>query len=216
MTSTHSDSIMIPLTIEENQEIIDLSRRRSNQKTAVEFNMRHPERHISKSSVQRVLALLRSTGSLHRKKRNTLYALSNSVEFIDEVHNYVQRHPYASIRQLGLQFNCSPYVIHKIVRKKLKYFPYKNQMHQKLLPQDPILRFQFSQHMLRWHTEQPGFLKKILWSDEKQFTMTASFNRQNHRYDADLKQVFMTTTTEHIFDELSFQQILVTSQSRVG
>lgn len=175
---------MIPFTLEQKQELIALSRGRSNQETAAEFNLRHPEWQINRSSVQRILALLKSTGSLHRKKRNTLYAFSNSAEFINEVRTFVQHHPNASLRELALHFECSIYVIHKIVRKKLKFFPYKQQMHQKLLPQDLLKRYQFAQHMLRWHTEQPELLKKVLWSDEKQFTMTASFNRQNHRYDS--------------------------------
>lgn len=187
MTMVYAHSVqfstltMIPLTIDQKKARVELSRGRSNRETAMEFNMRYPERIINKSSVQRVLASLKSTGSLYRKKRNTAYALSNSTEFVEKVRDHVENHPLLSIRQLALHFRCSGYVIQKILRKILGFFPYKKQIHQLLLPQDLAKRVEFCRVMDRWCTGQPHIMKKILWSDEKQFTMTASFNRQNHR-----------------------------------
>lgn len=175
---------MIPLTIIQKKEIVALSRGRSNRETAVEFNRRHPERAINKSTVQRILGLLNCTGSLHRRKRNTSYALSNSTAFIEQVRSYVKKNPMVSIKQVARDLECSRFVIHKVLRKKLKCFPYKKQIHHKLLPLDAVQRLQFSRIIKRWHNDdRPDILKNILWSDEKQFTMTASFNRQNHRYE---------------------------------
>lgn len=172
---------MFPLTIDQKKEIIELSRSRSNRETAIQFNRLHPERNINKTTVHRVLALLKSTGSLYRKKRNASNALSNSAQFIEQVRVRTERNPLQSIREIASHFGCSSYVIQKILRKKLGFFPYKKQIHQLLLPQDYVKRTRFSENMIRLHAGDPNILKRILWSDEKQFTMSSSFNRQNHR-----------------------------------
>lgn len=172
---------MIPLSLDQKKQIVELARGRSNREVAQEFSLLHPERIIGQSTVQRVLLLLKPTGSLHRKKRNALNALSNMVGFVEQVKSFVENNPFLSISQIATNFACSRYVIHKILRKKLGFFPYKKQIHQKLLPHDHIKRTLFCRNMVRLNASQPELIKKVLWSDEKQFTMTASFNRQNHR-----------------------------------
>lgn len=172
---------MLPLTFEQKKQIVQLSRDRTNREVALEFNLRYPDRKICQSTVNRVLLLLKSTGALYRKKRSAPNALSNSVGFIDQVRVFVQNNPFQSISENALHFNCSRYIMHKIIRKKLGFFPYKQQMHQSLLPHDTIKRIQFCRNMIRLNAGQPELIKRILWSDEKQFSLTASFNRQNHR-----------------------------------
>lgn len=173
---------MRPLTLDQKTQIVELSRGRTNREVALEFSLRHPERIIGQSTVQRVLLLLKSTGSLHRKKRNAMNALSNTAGFVEQVRSFVENNPFSSISEIASNFDCSRYIIHKILRKKLGFFPYKKQMHQQLMPHDHIKRRQFCRTMVRLNASNPEMIKKILWSDEKQFTLTASFNRQNHRY----------------------------------
>lgn len=173
---------MRPLTLEEKQEIVELSKGGSvsTYEVSRQFNLHH-ERKIAHCSVQRVLNLLKTTGSLHRKKKNTDFALTNNVEFLEMVKNYTEANPRSSISQIAAHFNCSDYSIQKVLRKKLAFFPYKKEIHQKLNAGDTAKRLEFCRRMISWYSRDPNILKKILWSDEKQFTLTASFNRQNNR-----------------------------------
>lgn len=179
-SNTHNETI----NVRKKKEIVELSKYGSISpyQVARQFNSRHPERQIVHSTVQRVITLLKTTGSLHRQKKNTDFALTNNVEFIEMVTNYIEANPRSSISYMALHFNCSTYSkVQKVVRKKLAFFPYKKQIHQQLNAGDPEIRLGFSRRMINWYSRDPNILKKILWSDEKQFTLTASFNRQNDK-----------------------------------
>lgn len=175
---------MRPLTLEEKKEIVELSKYGSVSPYEVAriFNSTHNERPIVHSTVQRVIQLLKTTGSLHRKKKNTDFALTNNAEFIERIKNYAEANPHSPISHMATHFNCSAYTIQRIVRKKLAFCPYKKQIHQKLKSGDTEKRLVFCREMINWHSRDPNIIKKILWSDEKLFTLTASFNRQNNRY----------------------------------
>lgn len=171
-------AIMV-LTIEEKIEIIALTRNFSYQRTAQVFNESHSDRQpINKQTVARVVKYLRLRGTLHRKKRTI--PEQNSQDIKDRVFEAFNNNPHASTRRIGIQLGISHCTVWRLL-KKMKFRPYKMSKHQKLHADDPPKRATFCEHLLAFIESDPGFIKQILWTDEKQFCTNGCFNRQNFR-----------------------------------
>lgn len=110
---------MRPLTLEEKIEIVNLSRFNSCYGVAQEFNISHPDRPIAQSTVSRILLAFNKTGSVHRKKRNTEYALRNSNDFIEAVKAHFQENPMDSLNSAARKLEVSYKTMWIIARKKL-------------------------------------------------------------------------------------------------
>lgn len=98
---------MRPLTIEGKIEIVNLSRFNTSYGTTRDFNDSHPDRPIVQSTVSRILTTFNETGSVHRKQRDTEYALINSNHLIEAVKAYFQANPMDSINGAARQFQVS-------------------------------------------------------------------------------------------------------------
>lgn len=75
--------------------------------TTRDFNDSHPDRPIVQSTVSRILTTFNETGSVHRKQRDTEYALINSNHLIEAVKAYFQANPMDSINGAARQFQVS-------------------------------------------------------------------------------------------------------------
>lgn len=173
----------MPLTIEEKIEIIHLSRKRSFQQTAEEFNRLHPNRlqRITKQTVGRIFSYLRSNGNLYRKKRSSsIQRTVEQAELKDKVVQLFNNDPNLSTRKAAVRLGVGHVHVWNIL-KDLKFKPYKMSKHQKLQTEDPPKRKEFCELLLETIEMNPEFLKTILWTDEKIFELNGCFNRQNFR-----------------------------------
>lgn len=77
------------------------------------------------------------------------------------------------------------------------YHAYHYQSVQELLPRNYEPRVNFAQTILNLNLAEPGFIDRILWTDEATFTRRGSFNVHNNHYWAD--------HNPHVMRERSFQ-----------
>lgn len=171
------------LTVQEKVEIMEISRNQNNRETAREFNRRHPNRPIAlhPRTISKIQNLFRLTGSVHRKKRTaSLQTQNNYICRKAEIIEYFEENPHASTREAARILRIPHTVIWKIL-KDSKFFAYKMRVHQKLHDGDHIKRKTFCQRLLNIFNRNPNFYKKILWTDEKPFRVSDTFNRQNMR-----------------------------------
>lgn len=172
------------LTVQEKIEILEISRNRTNAETARVFNIRHPNRpkplHVR--TISKIKNHFHVYGTVHRKKRTTSLESQNNYNRIKaEVADFFEEHPHESTRRAGDRLGIPHTTVWKILKKDLKFWPYKMRVHQKLHEGDEIKRKEFCQHLLNRFNQDPDFYKCILWSDEKPFRVSDTFNRQNMR-----------------------------------
>ena len=60
-------------------------------------------------------------------------------------------------------------------------FPYKIQLVQELQPQDNEKRLEYAMRLQDLVNGDPGFLQKLIMSDESHFHLNGFFNKQNCR-----------------------------------
>lgn len=171
------------LTVQEKIEIMEISRNRSGRETALEFNLRHPNRPIPLNfrTVYKIQKHFQTHGTVQRKKR-TSSVLNQNIAFDlkREIVEHFDEHPHDSTRQVGRIFGISHMTVWKAL-KESKLWPYKMSVHQKLLAGDQEKRKEFCENLLNIFQRDPNFYKQILWTDEKPFRISDTFNRQNKR-----------------------------------
>lgn len=102
-------------------------------------------------------------------------------EHVSQVRSEVIRNPRKSIRKIAASTGIKKSTVHVILKKKLKFHPYKQQIVQSLNESDYPLRESFARTMLeRFRT--PQTLGNILFSDEAHFHIDGYVNKQNMRY----------------------------------
>lgn len=171
------------LTPQEKIEILELSGSRSNRETAREFNNRYPNRPVPLHyrTVSKIKNHFREHGTIHRKKRTkSLQSQKDIAQRKAEVAEYFDEHPHESTRRASAIL-MMPHTFIWRALKDSKLKPYKMSVHQKLHEGDHIKREEFCTRLLNRFNQDPNFYKCILWSDEKSFKVTESFNRQNMR-----------------------------------
>ena len=104
-------------------------------------------------------------------------------EIVQKVKDLLQRHQKnkktVSIRSIAQSLNISAATVWRIARKQLHWYPYKPHTAVQLTDRHKSARVGFS----RWLLEQPeNFEDRIVWTDEKWFSLNQSPNKQNERY----------------------------------
>ena len=84
-----------------------------------------------------------------------------------------------SIPEIAVQIEASTFTVWKILRKKLKVYPYKSHNVAPLDDTHRLRRIEFCHWILGQTAE---FLDSVIWSDEKYFEEKFRSNRQNERY----------------------------------
>lgn len=171
------------LTVLEKIEILEISRNRTNPDTAREFNQRHPNRPIPLNvrTVSKIRNKFQVEGTVHRKKRTPSFeSQDTAIQRVAMVNEFFEEHPHESTRRAGAMLGIPHTVVWRIL-KKSKFWAYKMSVHQKLHDGDQERRKRFCQDLLNTFNQEPDFYKCILWSDEKPFRVSATFNRQNKR-----------------------------------
>ena len=89
----------------------------------------------------------------------------------------------SSVRKVSAATGIIPRATeHKILRQKLKMYPYKVQIGQSLTAQQVETRLNFCDWLLAKDMEADEYLENVLWSDEANFYINGWVNRQNMRF----------------------------------
>ena len=89
------------------------------------------------------------------------------------------RSPRKSIRGASTQLQIPCSTIHKVLHRKLRLYAYKVQLLQPLKPEDKPRRKEFAVMMLDRLDSDPGFLKRVCFSEESTFCVSGLLNRHN-------------------------------------
>lgn len=133
-----------------------------------------PSVNLIRSWVQR----FRATASAMNVPRPGPSRSSRTPENIELVESSLRENPRLSIRKRAASLGLPRAIIHEILKKDLKFHPFKIQIVQELKESDFDLRKNFCETMLeRFRTVNP-----IFWSDEAHFHLNGHVNKQNCRY----------------------------------
>lgn len=124
------------------------------------FRNKFSETRIENIVITRLVNLFEATGSVLRvpRTRNRQPSLHQPA-----IESHFVQNPGSSIRKAATLLNVSSTTVHNILRKNLKYKPYKTQTRQLLSVNAKIKRFQFANNF------DISILNQIWFSDESYF-----------------------------------------------
>lgn len=102
----------------------------------------------------------------------------------EAVIQIIEEQPETSTRKISLQLDINHMTVFAILKEQLLY-PYHLQRVQALLPRDFPNRLAFSNWILEKTQQNPGFLQKVLFTDEASFSKVAIINFHNNHIWAD-------------------------------
>lgn len=132
-------------------------------------------------SIKRWVARFRkdgTVGDVARRRIRPVRKPSNIKRVARAVNSAV---PY-STRRLSSRTKIHRRSVQRILREDLGLFPYKIQLAQKLRRGDKSRRLEFSQWFVRKTEYNPKFVQNLFMSDEAEFHLDGSVNKQNCRY----------------------------------
>ena len=91
------------------------------------------------------------------------------------------RTPRKSICRASTQLQIPRSTIHKVLHRNVRLYAYNVQLLQALKPDDKPRRKEFAVTMLDGLDSDPGFLKRVCFSDESIFHVSGLTNRHNSR-----------------------------------
>ena len=118
------------------------------------------------------------TGSVLQRKGAGQPQISQEIESMRVAYT---RSPRKSICGDFTQLQIPRSTIHKVLHRNLRLYAYKVQLLQALRPEDMPRRKEFAVTMLDRLDSDPGFLKRVCFSDESTFYVSGLQNRDNLR-----------------------------------
>ena len=116
------------------------------------------------------------TGSVLQRKGAGRPQISD--EEIKSVQVAYTRSPRKSICGASTQLQIPRSTIHKVLHRNLPFYAYKVQLLQALEPEDKSRRKEFAVTMLDRLDLDPGFLKRVCFSDESTFHVFGLLNME--------------------------------------
>lgn len=144
------------------------------------FNIERHGTVPSRNTLLRWVSGFRTTGNITKKKPPGLVRTSRTPENIARVRAALTRSPSRSARKHAQELNMNRESVRRILRKDLKFHPYKIQVVQELKVTDYNKRVNFASRMQRLLDNEPNMI--LLMSDEAHFHLNGSVNKQNFRY----------------------------------
>src|SRR6185437_3932504 len=136
-------------------------------------------------AVRKLVAKFERTGSVHdaprsgRPKTAEDVAMEVSLAMADDAeHN---PHGESSVRTVAKSTGVATMTVWKLLRKVLKFRPYRIQCMHELKPGDPERRLAFAEDYLTRVEFNPEWIDTIFWSDEVRFTLSGQVNIWNCR-----------------------------------
>ena len=146
--------------------------------------------------VYRTINRFRETGSLSDKPRSGRPVTATTREMKSAVRSRVWRNPRRSVRKMALELKISRGSLRRIVNRDLGLSSFKRKRVHFLTDKIRAKRLSRSKGLLTRFANQG--LEKVLFSDEKLFTVEEASNRQNDR--------ILSTSASAILEEHKFVQ----------
>jgi len=121
----------------------------------------------------------------------------NTEENAERVSDYFDENPTTSTRRASVELGIPRSTLRRIIKSKLKLYPYKIQVFQELSEFDMERRVEFANHLLAQIESNDIQFGKIWFSDECHFWLSGYVNKQNYRFWArENPRIFTTTSTK--------------------
>ena len=98
----------------------------------------------------------------------------------EELERSLEENPSVSTRRRSQQMGMSRSSLQRMLHE-MDMFPYKIQLVQELQPQDNEKRLEYAMRLQDLVNGDPGFLQKLIMSDESHFHLNGFVNKQNCR-----------------------------------
>jgi transposase len=134
---------------------------------------------INRMKVYRTVRRLKETGSIKDRPRSGRPRTVRTRERKKRIREKIRRNPRRSARKLASEEGVSDRSMRRLLRDDLHLFPYKKRSLHGLSANQKIARLQRATALLERHDDES--VKKIIFSDEKVFTVEEKFNAQNDR-----------------------------------
>lgn len=134
---------------------------------------------VSERTVRNWKSMYLKTGKIDLKKPPGLVRTVRTKNIIKKVQKRFQRKARQSVRKMACQLGISRQSLGRIVKEDLGLYPYRITIQPKLTDAHKQARITFANWVRRSLTKDS--IRKILFSDEKYFTVDGIFNRQNDR-----------------------------------
>ncbi len=121
-------------------------------------------------------------GSVVNRQKNTPHKKLITRENIEKVENSLKSGEAKNVIKIGVKTNIGRESVRKTLNKKLKLFPYKIQIMQKIPENSIQKRLEFCHKMLEKLGNNFDFLKNIWFTDESHFYLDGHCNKQNMRF----------------------------------
>lgn len=120
---------------------------------------------------------------------------STSADNVERVEQFFSENPTVSTRRASQFLDMARTSLQRIIKMRLKLFPYKIQVFQELTDFDMERRLIFARQMVDMILERSIKTKRIWFSDEAHFWLAGYVNKQNYRFWArENPRIFETTT----------------------
>lgn len=134
----------------------------------------------NQTTVMRTYARFRETGSVAYQRRGVSLPRAHEPEGDVVTLAALATNSRMSVRAGALMTGIPRETVRRTI-KKYGYRSYKDNLHQRLEAGDKERRMQFASAIIEKEDEEPGFTSRIIFTDEKTFTLNHSPNHQNHR-----------------------------------
>ena len=134
---------------------------------------------VSERTVREWKSRYLKTGEIHLKKPPVLIRTVRTKNIIVKVKKTFQRKARQSVHKMARQLGISERSLRRIVKEDLGLHGYRITIQPKLTDAQKQARITFGYWVRRSLTK--ASIRKILFSDEKYFTVDGIFNRQNDR-----------------------------------
>ena len=143
---------------------------------ATKFYPKHPRLVPSLQVFRRLVVRFCATGSLQKKKPTGRKGVSD--ETIARVKEYFEMKETESVRNAAADLQLSYGVVHRILKKKLGWKPYRPHRTVCLSPAHIHSRLSACNFWVQFPEE---WFERIIWTDEKMFVLIQAPHRQNDR-----------------------------------
>lgn len=170
-----------------------------NESEAVrEYERRFPNRRVPDRRVfSRTFRRLRESGTVAHNRIERRTATSTSADMNQRIIAIVRANPDLSIRRVAARLEVSTMRVWRVLHREGLY-PYHHIPVHGLQEGDAERRLEFCSWMMERDLDDSRFIKRILWTDESQFTRDGITNFHNVHTWAE--------ENPHVKQETSFQQ----------
>jgi len=144
------------------------------------FNVVRHGRIPSQNTILLWVHNFRTTACAMKKKQGGSAPTVRTPENVEAVRNAVEQSPRRSAVRHAQALRLSDTTVRQILHQDLNFHPYKLMLVQELNQQDFGRRTTFAETMLQMFEGDPELV--ILTSDEENFHLNGSVNKQNFRY----------------------------------